>query len=391
MWLNVSQRLIVFWIITVGGGFTTEIHAKDLPSSGERVPELVAFDKAMQSFMKERSIQAGVLAIMKDSQLIYERGFGWANPSKKKVIEPNVLFRIASLTKPITAAAVKQLIREKKVLPTTKVFPLLKRKVPRSVRVDPRLNDITVQHLIEHKGGWDKSKTFDPTWHPQKVTTALGIKGAVKTTHIVRYIMGQPLQFDPGMQRCYSNVGYLLLGMVVQKVSDTSFITYVRDNLLKPHGISNIYLARTRKKYRRPNEVWYYHPGRANNVLNPASKKSVLWPYGGFYVEQRASYGGLICSVGDYARFMQAYSMYGDPRDNSDNSSFYHFGSQPGTYTTAIWRKDGINIAVFFNQRKDPSKLDYKSIRKILNDVCDRIEQWPVVIDASVDNVSIES
>src|SRR5688572_26736988 len=94
--------------------------ADDLPMTGKPDKKFTPFDVAIQKFMQEREISAGVISVRYRNQLAYERGYGWSDEAKSKKVEPNALFRITGLSKPITAAAVRQLILQKKLTPTTK-------------------------------------------------------------------------------------------------------------------------------------------------------------------------------------------------------------------------------------------------------------------------------
>src|SRR5438309_151357 len=130
--------------------------------SGSAVPELQAFDQDMQRFMRERGIKAATLAVSKDGKLILARGYGFADSNGQRSIRPDDPLRIASVTKPITAAAVRHLIRERRLSPDMKAFAFLGVTPPPESEPDPRLKDITIQHLLDHQGGWDRDKAFDP-------------------------------------------------------------------------------------------------------------------------------------------------------------------------------------------------------------------------------------
>src|SRR5438876_11825879 len=123
--------------------------------------------------------------------------------------------RIASLTKSITAAAVRKLIREGKIQSDSKAFKLLDVSPPKGQSADPRLYEISIQHLLDHQGGWDKDKTFDPMFRSAEIAAALG-KPVPATSHdVIQHMTGQPLQFAPGSRTVYSNFGYCVLGRVI--------------------------------------------------------------------------------------------------------------------------------------------------------------------------------
>ena len=96
----------------------------DLPMSGVPVPALAAFDQTMQQFMAERSIKAGELTVMKNGVIVLERGYGWQDKSEQRQLPPDALFRLASIIKPVTSAAIKKLAVAGKLSLSDPVFCL---------------------------------------------------------------------------------------------------------------------------------------------------------------------------------------------------------------------------------------------------------------------------
>jgi N-acyl-D-amino-acid deacylase len=349
--------------------------APELSMSGKRVPLLDAFDEAMQTFMRERHIQAGTLAVMKDGKLVLSQGFGHADVDGKRQVDPDDPFRIASVTKPFTAAAVRKLIKEGKVKADTKVFAYLGVTPPPSKEADPRLKDITVQHLLDHKGGWDRDTAFDPMFRSQEIAKSLGKSGPAGSDDVVHYMAGQPLQFDPGSKSVYSNFGYCVLGRVVEKASGKSYVSYLQDSILAPLGVKSIELGHSLVKERDPHEPCYLDPGTGVSVFD--SKKEVPAPDGTFYLEAMDSHGGLIASAPDLVRFGAAYWISGEPRKPKDRAEYTFFGSLPGTHSMLWQRADGIVIAALFNQRTDPSRRDYDKIQEMMTKAADGVKKWP--------------
>src|SRR5437870_509977 len=95
------------------------------PATGAAVAELVPFDEMILTFSKENHIDGAAVAITKDGQLIYARGFGWADPDAMEKVLPTSLFRIASISKPITAVAIMMLIERGKLKLDDKAFDFL--------------------------------------------------------------------------------------------------------------------------------------------------------------------------------------------------------------------------------------------------------------------------
>ncbi|HEV3259408.1 MAG TPA: serine hydrolase domain-containing protein [Gemmataceae bacterium] len=332
-----------------------------------------AFDRAMRKYMKERHIGAGTLAVSRNGKLLLARGYGFADAARKRRVQPDDPLRIASVTKPITAAAIRTLVRQRKLSLDTKVFPLLGLKPPAGRKADPRLKDITVRHLLEHRGGWDLKKTFDPMFRPLEIAAALGRPGPAGARDVVRYMMGQPLQFKPGARESYSNFGYCVLGRVIEKVTGQSYVAYVRQKILAPLGVRSVELGRSLPRDRNRREPLYVDPGKGRNLLKPQSKELVPAPDGTFYLEAMDSHGGLIASSRDLLRFADAYWLSGEPR-KGNGETWTFFGSLPGTHAMVMQRPDGVNVAALFNQRTDPSGLDYDKIEDMMGQAADRLE-----------------
>lgn len=347
-----------------------------LPITGTYAPALGAYDRAMVQFMHERSIQAGTLAVMKNGVIVLSRGYGWLDFNHTTLVPPDALFRFASITKPITAAAIKTLIRQGKLTADTRVFPLLQVK-PANGTPDPRLKDVTVQNLLDHKGGWDINQLgYDPMFYSIQIAQALGVASPPSKLDIARYMAGQPLSFTPGTREAYSNFGYMLLGLVIEKVSGEPYLQYVQQNVFNPLGIHDILDAHTLPNSRNPREPWYSDPNTCPDVFLPPQFPSVACPDGGWDIENMESHGGLIGSGPAMAHFMQAYWLTGDPRSPGQSEDWLFYGSLDGTFTMARWRTDNVNIVALFNQRADASKLSYDTISGVMDNVTNKISQW---------------
>src|SRR2546423_2868838 len=83
--------------------------AAEVPATGKTDARFAGFDQLMTSFLQQHQLPGGALAVAKDGKIVYARGFGYADREKKEVVQPAALFRVASLSKPITAVAVLQL------------------------------------------------------------------------------------------------------------------------------------------------------------------------------------------------------------------------------------------------------------------------------------------
>ena len=170
-------------------------------------------------YMHVRCCDLPMQGIMKDGDIVCERGYGWKDRLKRTSMPPDGLMRIASVTKPVTAAAIHKLVAAGKFGLTDKVFSLglagggLLDHTPFPSLGDQRLKDVTVQHCLDHKGGWDRSTSVgDITYKETTIATAMKVANPPGLSNTMRWILGQPLQLTPGSKYAYSNVGSWCLG-----------------------------------------------------------------------------------------------------------------------------------------------------------------------------------
>ena len=233
--------------------------------TGPVMPKLAAYDELMTTFMREHKPPGAALAVTYHGRLVYARGFGYADLEKHEPVRPASLFRIASVSKPFTATAVMHLVEQGKLKLDDRVFPILKLQphLERGARFDPRWHDITVRHCLQHTGGWNRDKSFDPmaAETAEQVAKALSVPLPIIPRQIIRYTMGKPLDFDPGTAYAYSNFGYCVLGRVIEAVSGKPYHEFVRQTILAPLGIHGMQLGKNLLKDRAPGEVKYYDSG----------------------------------------------------------------------------------------------------------------------------------
>ena len=112
----------------------------------------------MTQIMARHGIPGGSLAIAKDGKLVYAKGFGWADLKTGTPVKPQTTFGLASLSKPITALSTLLLVERGQLeLGDPALFYLRHISPPKGVPIDPRLKNITIRHLLNHTGGWDRN------------------------------------------------------------------------------------------------------------------------------------------------------------------------------------------------------------------------------------------
>jgi N-acyl-D-amino-acid deacylase len=296
--------------------------AQEIPISGAAVPGMESYDQTITDFMRKHAIPGGAVAVVRDGRLIYARGFGYADVENKTPVQPDALFRIASVSKSLTAAAIMKLVEEGKLKLDDRVAPFIAHLTPApGATVDPRWEQITIRHLLNHTGGWDRSKPnggFDPIDRPAIAAAAVNAPAPASAETLIRYMKGMPLDFNPGEKFAYSNFGYIILGRVIERVSGMPYADYVRARVLQPVGAARTQQGRSRMRDALAEEVKYYmpwEPGLGMTAMVPSvfpGEGLVPFNYGGFHLEAGDASGAWVSSTVDLLRFLTGV----DGRDN---------------------------------------------------------------------------
>jgi N-acyl-D-amino-acid deacylase len=285
------------------------VTADTIAITGEAVPELADVDQVITETMARWSLPGGQVAIARDGRLVFDRGYGHADVEAGEVVEPEHRFRIASTSKPVTAVAILRLVDAGALTLDTPVFPLLALDPPTGAPYDTRLDDITVQHLLLHAGGWNSAAGYDPQYVPWTLEAShvLGAETPAEAATIVRYMLGKPLDFDPGTLSAYSNFGFNVLGRVIEHLSGKTYEQFTLDEVLTPSGIASMAIGGTTLAERMEGEVRYYSPpGLDPRPSVYPGEGFVPVGYGSFYLPSLDAHGGWIAPAHDLVRFALA-------------------------------------------------------------------------------------
>lgn len=252
-----------------------------------------------QAFQRKFKLPGISLAMSYRGQLKLRACFGFADKDKQTPVTPKHAFRIASVSKPITAVTILKLLESGKLKLDQPVFaaggPLrdfLPSQFGRDTNVE-RVRAITIRHLLHHTaGGWGNRKN-DPMFD----------RAALKFDHrrlIEWTLKNRPLEHDPGSKYGYSNFGYCLLGRVIEKLTGQSYENATQKLVLKPAGADG-FVGHREKSKKAPTEVAYY--GKYD-------------PYGAaMNVARMDSHGGWVFTATDLIRFAQSVDGYPNPKD----------------------------------------------------------------------------
>lgn len=184
--------------------------------------------ESLQSVV-ERAVAAdkfsGVVLLAKDGQPLFERAYGFADPASKVKNRVDTKFNLGSINKVFTQVAIAQLVAAGKL----SLGDTVRAHLPDYP--SPVADKITIQQLVEFRSGL--GDFFGPEFMaspPAKIR---------KLADYLPLFANKPLLFEPGSEQRYSNAGYIVLGLIIERVSGQSYYDYVREHIFKPAGMKD--------------------------------------------------------------------------------------------------------------------------------------------------------
>lgn len=319
----------------------------------ERDSVVDSVDSIALAAIEEGPIAGLSIAIVRDGELLVSEGYGLANVQTAVPASADTLYDIASVTKLFTAAAIMQLVESGRVRLEDTLAALLP--------VFPNKEQgqrITVRHLLTHTSGLSDYEAADTERWLEKGT-------ALSADFVLDFLRDRPLEFQPGTRWAYSNSGYYLLALVIERAARRKYGEYVREEIAEPLGLSQTALCDETAASRHVARG--YEPGNGSLV---ASK---------LYIPRNIiGDGGLCSTVGDLVKLPGAFrrgtvlrdaavTQMRTPTVLSDGTSVdYGFGVRRGvldghelwghtggmsTYWAALidYPQDNVTIAVLVN------------------------------------------
>ena len=270
--------------------------------------EMSVFDSVMNDFLTRNEIVGASVAIAKEGRLVYSKGFGLSDRELNDSVGPENLFRIASVSKLITAVAIMKLVEDDKLSINQKVFGpdgILNDSIYLRYE-DKRYEDITVHHLLNHTAGWN-GKKGDPVFNSLYVARLMNVDPPATMPVIIEYALSKKLDYDPGKVYSYSNLGYCILGEIIKRVTGMGYEEYVQFAILHPLGIYDMHIGKSFFDERYQNEVKYYDLSGDMLVWSYDGSHDLVPPeYGGNNMELLGAAGGWIASAPELAKLMVA-------------------------------------------------------------------------------------
>ncbi len=213
--------------------------------------DTVRLDSTIRAYMIRNNVPGLCLAFCKNDKIVFAKGYGYAIKDTLAA-EPSQLFRIASVSKPITSLAIMNLVAEGKLHLGDKVFGpsgILKQfPVPAA---NGLALQITVSHLLHHVSGFINAKG-DPAFMDLEMTTDQMIQWELDNEIITH---------PPGDTMVYLNFGYILLARIIDRVSGIPYAQYVQSTILERCGIRDMQIGKNSLLLRLPLEAEYYSFG----------------------------------------------------------------------------------------------------------------------------------
>ncbi|TCO09247.1 serine hydrolase domain-containing protein [Natronoflexus pectinivorans] len=379
------------------------INSIRIPNALSNDSAFMHVDQQMNRFMNRWELMGASVAIAKDGQVVYARGFGYSDAENEIPVEPYHLFRTASISKLITAAGIMKLVEDGVIGLEDYVFGEegILNFAPYNQYRDRNIERIQVIHLLNHSGGWT-NRWGDPMFMPQIVARRLGKELPVNDEDIITFMLARPLHFRPGTMSAYSNLGYAILGKVIETVSGETYESFINHNILYPIGVYDMRIGGSFLEERADLEVKYYEPANTPLVEDfMGFETRVPRSYGGNDIETLGAAGGWIGSATDILQFLLAIDGLPYPEDilskesieimttpvsvgfqplgwrGANSRQWFRTGTLSGTSTLMVRRDDGISYVILFNSNTWKGSMLSTDIRQLMDRVISLVDEWP--------------
>lgn len=224
-----------------------------VPQPPEKIAGIREFENYARKLVECGTPPGMSLAVVKNDSIIYSKGFGWADEPRNIRATPNTVYHWWSCTKIVTAIAILQLQEQGKLSlhdPVVRYLPFFQVKHPSDTG-----KQATILNLLNHSSGLpDPSGLTFMRWiHHEE-------DPPVQQTDFIENVLPDysDLKFEPGEKAEYSNIGYMVLGAIIEKVTGVAYEEYVRRNILQSLGMNHTDFVYT--KAMEPDEAAGAHP-----------------------------------------------------------------------------------------------------------------------------------
>lgn len=223
------------------------------PKTPKTVSNLTELEEFLKKLTKSNSPPGLTAIVVKNSKIVYKKGFGFADPLKKIAAVPETVYHWWSISKIPTAIGIMQL-HEKGLLdinePVKKYLPFFDVEYP-----SKESEIVTIKHLLSHSGGIPNNPVDCIKWVHFNPEDAIENEMDFIKKNFKKY---SKLVFEPGYHAHYSNINYMLLGAIIETASSKTYVNYMKENILKPLGMENTDFVYSQKMLE--NEAIGTHP-----------------------------------------------------------------------------------------------------------------------------------
>ena len=245
-----------------------------LLSPGKAQPDTHKIDQIIASYMTEMHIPGMAVSIVQGDTLSWSNAYGWADIKNKKPMQPDGLMNIASISKTITATAIMQLWEEGKLDLDTDINTYLSISIRNPHH--PKM-PITIRHLLTHTSSIVDGSAYGDSYScgDPSISLQQWIKQYLTEGGEFYHAKENFLSKKPGSQYKYSNVGYGLLGFIVEEITNISFNQYCREQIFEPLGMKHT--------------GWYIHKiDKSNHAIphiyvNQENRQMIIEQYSKFF------------------------------------------------------------------------------------------------------------
>jgi CubicO group peptidase (beta-lactamase class C family) len=264
---------------------------------------LQRIDAIVQRFMERGEISGAVTLVARNGKIARLKSQGVLDLETKAAMRDDAVFRIASMTKPITATAIMILVEEGRLRltdPVSKFIPEFKNlnvetQAPEGVA--PAAREITIRDILTHTSGvGSKGRDWPPAVKLLESRTA-----ETTLAEFIPRVAALPLNFQPGTEWRYSNfLGFETLGRVVEIVSGQTYDQFLRQRIFEPLGMKDTGFYVQLPQERRPRVPTFYRKGETGLFKSPDTfNPTIARP------RYLSGSGGLATTAEDYLRFAQ--------------------------------------------------------------------------------------
>jgi hypothetical protein len=333
--LSKSFTIIILLSISISSCW-----AIDLPTTGNMHKDFTSLDVEMRAIMRETNHKAATLAITANGYSVFNRAYGFQDKALSQALNPNTRMRISIVQRCLTSILMRHLLDTSKLKLTTKVFELLEAKPYHGMIFDQRIQQITLQNILDHKLGWDALNDGESADQIQKMQGLFGTK-QLSMQQINSYMVTQQLQSDPGTSELFSEYGQTLLRAMIAKTTGKPYL----DFLTEFAGRYSVTIQASKSAANRDDtEIWY------QPEITPKQDSVAI-------------------SALDLVRLFDKFWINGERR-NGNGRVYAYYAITSGTIAILRQRQDGINYALVFNEA---GNIDLAQLDKRINNRLDSL------------------